>query len=116
MRIYTQTREQTSFRAYNVRSRVQHPMFGERYNALLLLSKPPAKTILWSGSQRFWLTPQQKKSPGGISEAMRYGIVSPLGLRPEAQRQCRQSPTAVPDLLLYKQPPATMPRVNEISM
>ena len=40
---------------------------------------------------------RKKKSPGGISEAMRYGIVSPLGLRPEAQRQCRQSPTAVPE-------------------
>ena len=31
------------FRAYNVRSRVQQPMFGERHNALLLLSKPPQR-------------------------------------------------------------------------
>ena len=29
---------------------------------------------LYRGSPRFWLTPPQKKSPGGISEAMRYGI------------------------------------------
>ena len=60
------------FRAYNVRSRVHQPMFGERHNALLLLSKSYAKTIQWSGSPRLWLTPPpQKKSPGGISEAMR---------------------------------------------
>ena len=49
--------------AYNARSRVQQPMFGERHNALLLLSKPSAKTIQWSGSPRFWLTPPQKKMP-----------------------------------------------------
>ena len=36
MRISTQTREQTFFRAYNVRSRVQQPMFGERHSALRL--------------------------------------------------------------------------------
>ena len=84
--------------AYNVRSRVQQPMFGKRHNALLLLSKPSAKTIQWSGSPRFWLTPPQKKSPGGISEAMRYGIVSPSGLRPrlngyaaKARRLCRNA-------------------------
>ena len=28
---------------------------------------------------------------------MRYGVVSPSGLRPEAQRQSRQSPMAVPE-------------------
>ena len=47
--------------ANNVRSRVQQPMFGERHNALLLPSKPSAKTIQWSGSPRFWLIPPQKK-------------------------------------------------------
>ena len=31
------------FSAYNVRSRVQQPMFGERHNALLLLSKSPQR-------------------------------------------------------------------------
>lgn len=36
-------------------------MFGERHYALLLLSKPSAKTIQWSGSPQFWLTPSQKK-------------------------------------------------------
>ncbi|MDD6869335.1 MAG: hypothetical protein PUE39_07285 [bacterium] len=74
-------------------------MFGERHYALLLLSKPSAKTTEWRGSPRLWLTPPpQKKSPGDTSEAMRYGIVSPSGLRPrlngyaaKARRLCRNA-------------------------
>ncbi|MGM9800636.1 MAG: hypothetical protein ACI30M_08135 [Muribaculaceae bacterium] len=30
-----------------------------------------AKTTEWSGSPRLWLTPPQRKNPGGISEAVR---------------------------------------------
>ena len=43
MRISTQTREQTHFRAYNVRSRVQQPMFGERHSALRLHKASPQR-------------------------------------------------------------------------
>ena len=82
--------------AYNVRIRVHQPMFGKRHNALLLLSKPPQRRQSGAVAHDFGSLHRKRKSPGGISEAMRYGIVSPLGLRPEAQRQCRQSPTAVP--------------------
>ena len=49
--------------AYNDRSRVHQPMFGERHNALLLLSKPPQRRPKRSGSPRLWLTPPQKKAP-----------------------------------------------------
>ena len=65
---------------------------------LLLLSKPPQRRHKWSGSPRLWLTPPQTKSPGGISEAMRYGIDSPSGLRPrlngnaaKARRRCQNA-------------------------
>ena len=40
---YVRRESKHLFRAYNVRSRVQQPMFGERHNALLLLSKPPQR-------------------------------------------------------------------------
>ena len=40
-------------------------------------------TTEWRDSPRLWLAPPQKKSPGGISEAVRYGI--------EADRQRHQA-------------------------
>lgn len=84
-------------------------MFGERHNALLLPSKPSAKTIQWSGSPRFWLIPPQKKKdkrtvnplPTNIARSKVYiqqnpsevpeglyelGIDSPNGARPQARR------------------------------
>ena len=71
--------------AYNDRSRVQQPMFGERQNALLLLSKPSAKTIQWSGSPRLWLTPTQKKKP------QRYLRGNALGIDRASRRETRLS-------------------------
>ena len=62
-----------------------------------LTKQASAKTTEWSGSPRFWLTPSQKKKPRRYLRGCALGIVSPSGLRPEAQRQCRQSPTAVPE-------------------
>ncbi len=61
--------------AYNVRSLTSDKrlmIIGKRSVQRLTLTKQaPGKTIQWSGSPRLWLTPPQKKSPGGISEAMR---------------------------------------------
>ena len=59
------------FRAYNVRSRVQQPMFGERHNALLLLSKPPQRRFSEAVAHDFGSFLRKRKSPRGISEAMR---------------------------------------------
>ena len=65
---------------------------------LLLLSKSPQRRQSGAVAHDFWLTPPQRKSPGGISEAVRYGIVSPSGLRPrlngyvaKARRRCRNA-------------------------
>ena len=41
---------------------------------LILLSKPPQRRQSGAVAHDFWLTPPQTKSPGGISEAVRYGI------------------------------------------
>lgn len=59
------------FSAYNDRSRVQQPMFGERQNALLLLSKPPQRRQSGAAAHDFGSLHRKRKSPGGISEAMR---------------------------------------------
>ncbi|MGM9857415.1 MAG: hypothetical protein ACI30Y_06385, partial [Candidatus Limisoma sp.] len=57
--------------AYNDRSRVQQPMFGERHNALLLLSKPPQRRFSEAVAHDFGSFLRKRKSPRGISEAMR---------------------------------------------
>ena len=73
-------------------------MFGERQNALLLLSKPPQRRQSGAVAHDFGSLHRKRKSPGGISEAVRYGIVSPSGLRPrlhgnaaKARRRCRNA-------------------------
>ena len=73
-------------------------MFGERHYALLLLSKPPQRRQSGAVAHDFGSLHRKRKSPGGISEAVRYGIVSPSGLRPrlngnaaKARRRCRNA-------------------------
>ena len=51
------------FRAYNVRSRVQQPMFGERHNALLLLSKPPQRRQSGAVAHDFGSLHRKEKAP-----------------------------------------------------
>ena len=51
------------FRAYNVRSRVQQPMFGERQNAVTLTKQASAKTTEWSGSPRLLAHSTANKKP-----------------------------------------------------
>ena len=49
--------------AYNDRSRVQQPMFGERQNALLLLSKPPQRRISGAYAHDFGSLHRKQKAP-----------------------------------------------------
>ena len=49
--------------AYNVRSRVQQPMFGERHNALLLLSKPPQRRQSGAAAHDFGSLHRKEKAP-----------------------------------------------------
>ena len=51
------------FRAYNVRSRVQQPMFGERHNALLFLSKLPERRISGAEAHDFGSLHRKEKAP-----------------------------------------------------
>ena len=90
---YVRRESKHLFRAYNVRSRVQQPMFGERHNALLLLSKSSAKTIQWSGSPRFWLLHRKRKAP---EESPRQ-CVRDRSLSVETSGSINDSPTAVPE-------------------
>ena len=90
--------ESTLLCAYNVRSRVHQPMFGERHNAVTLTKQASAKTTEWRGSPRLWLTPPQKKKPRRYLRGCALGIVSPSGLRPrlngiaaKARRRCRNA-------------------------
>ena len=50
-------------RAYNVRSRVHQPMFGERQNALLLLSKPPQRRFSGAAAHDFGSLHRKRKAP-----------------------------------------------------
>ena len=50
--------------AYNARSRVQRPMFGERQNALLLLSNPPQRRPSGAVAHDFGSLHRKRKSPG----------------------------------------------------
>lgn len=49
--------------AYNDRSRVQQPMFGERQNALLLLSKPPQRRQSGAAAHDFGSLHRKRKAP-----------------------------------------------------
>ena len=49
--------------AYNVRSRVQQPMFGERQNALLLLSNPPQRRPSGAVAHDFGSHHRKRKAP-----------------------------------------------------
>ena len=49
--------------AYSDRSRVQQPMFGERQNALLLLSKPPQRRQSGAAAHDFGSLHRKRKAP-----------------------------------------------------
>lgn len=49
--------------AYNVRCRVHQPMFGERHNALLLLSKPPQRRFSGAAAHDFGSLHRKRKAP-----------------------------------------------------
>ena len=49
--------------AYNDRSRVHQPMFGERHNALLLLSKPPQRRFSGAAAHDFGSLHRKRKAP-----------------------------------------------------
>ena len=60
---YVRRESKHLFRAYNVRSRVQQPMFGERHNALLLLSKPPQRRLSGAAAHDFGSLHRKRKAP-----------------------------------------------------
>ena len=55
------------FRAYNVRSWVQQPMFGERQNALLVLSKAPQRRQSGAGPHDFGSLHRHKRKAPEVS-------------------------------------------------
>ena len=70
--------------AYNVRSRVHQPMFGERHNAWLLLSKPPQRRFSEAVAHNFGSLHSTKKP-------RRYLRGDALGIDRASRRETRLS-------------------------
>ena len=101
------------FRAYNVRSRVQQPMFGERHNALLLLSKPPQRRFSGAAAHDFGSLHRKRKAP----EVSPRRCVRDRSRMAEISSSVHDSPTATPDFhyLIIAEgellcPPTSLPR------
>ena len=79
--------------AYNDRSRVHQPMFGERHNALLLLSKPPQRRFSGAAAHDFGSLHRKRKAP----EVSPRQCVRDRSLSVETSGSVYDSPTAVPE-------------------
>ena len=79
--------------AYNVRSRVHQPMFDERHNALLLLSKPPQRRQSGAVAHDFSSLHRKQKAP----EVSPRQCVRDRSLSVETSGSINDSPTAVPE-------------------
>ena len=103
--------------AYNDRNRVQQPMYGERYYALLLLIKPPQRrpkrysfensssTATITTNHGAAVISATKEKPRRYLRGNALWDCWSVRIETEAQRLCRQSPTAVPErpnqILMY---------------
>ena len=90
---YVRRESKHLFRAYNVRNRVHQPMFGERHNVLLLLSKPPQRRQSGAVAHDFGSLHRKEKAP----EVSPRQCIRDRSLSAETSGSVYDSPTAVPE-------------------